>query len=164
MTTMRKRTALQAFPKPKWIDTVSCDGKPCASGGKGCGSDPATTQGGNCTSGSCGDSRSCDFATVLAAFAHQHRDTIDVTIADYSSLASILRSLEDLNRILASNGEELRVSVDNLELVFSQIAPIVAIDGTLAFVGKTPTEDELLETVALYGNGDHFTALVEQAT
>lgn len=151
---MTERIALKAFPKPQWIDTVSCDGKPCGSGGKSCGANPSTTAGGNCTSASCGDGQACDFATMLEFFARKHDDTVDVHIANYSSLASILASLNDLNRLLSVNDEDLRVSMDNLELVFSQIAPIVAIDDTLAFVGKTPTEDELLEAIRLYGGAD----------
>ena len=63
-------------------------------------------------------------------------------------LNSILGSVDDLNTILEANGEGLRVSVDNLELVFLQIGPIAAINDVLAFVGKTPTEADLIERVS----------------
>lgn len=140
---MSGRAVVYAFPKPGWVDTVSCDGKPCGSGG-GCGSSPATTTAGNCRSEGCGDSTSCDFATMLTRLAERHPDLVELKVADYSSLGSILRSLDDLNQVLDANGEDLRVSLENLDLVFSQIAPIVAVNNTLAFVGKEPTEEELL--------------------
>lgn len=142
---MNTRARVYAFPKPPWIDTVSCDGKPCGSKG-GCSSTPGTTGAGNCRSAACGDTASCSFEDLLAHFALRHRE-LDVKIADYSSVGSILRSLDELNDVLAAEGEDLRVSLGNLDLVFSQIAPIVAVNGALAFVGKTPSEPELLEEI-----------------
>jgi len=50
---------------------------------------------------------------------------------------------------LRANGEDLRVSLDNLELVFSQIAPIIAFDDVLAFVGKTPGAEDLDDLLRL---------------
>lgn len=142
---MNARTRVYAFPKPPWIDTVSCDGKPCGSKG-GCSSAAGTTGAGNCRSEACGDAASCSLEDLLAHFAQRHHE-VEVKIADYSSLGSILRSLNELNDVLAAEGEDLRVSLENLDLVFSQIAPIVTVNGTLAFVGKTPSEPELLEAV-----------------
>lgn len=137
---------LYAFPKPKWIETVSCDGKPCG-GGHGCGS--STTPGGNCQSEACGDSAACSFEGVLTAFSQQYGDQVKVKIADYSSFQNIQSSLNDLNRILELNAETLRVSLDNIDLIFSQVAPIVAIDNVLAFVKKTPTQDDLTEALGI---------------
>lgn len=137
---------IYAFPKPKWIETVSCDGKPCG-GGHSCGS--TTTTGGNCQSEACGDSSACTFEGMLTSFEKKYSDDVEVKIADYSSLNSIQGSLLDLNRILMINGESLRLTLDNIDLVFSQIAPIVAIDNILAFVKKTPNEDDLVAALEL---------------
>lgn len=138
------KRVISAFPKPKWIETVSCDGKPCG-GGHGCGS--TTTTGGNCQSDACGDPSACTFEGVLGSLEKKYRDDLEVKIADFSTVKSIRESLKDLNRILVINGEDLRITMDNLELVFSQIAPIVAIDNILAFVKKTPTEADLVEAL-----------------
>jgi hypothetical protein len=70
---------------------------------------------------------------------------LEINVADYSSLEAILRSLDRLNDILSANGEHLQVSLENLELVFSQLSPIVAVNGRLAFVGSAPTTRELAE-------------------
>jgi len=88
-------------------------------------------------------------ATVLQQFAERHRGEVEVRTANYSSLGAIQASLEELNEILLDNGEELRISFDNLELVFSQIAPIIAFDDVLAFVGKTPGEEDLEDLLRL---------------
>ena len=140
------KRSIYAFPKPKWIDTVSCDGKPCGGGGS-CGSE--TTAQGNCKSEACGDSSACTFEGMLVSFGQKFQNYVEVKIADYSSLQNIQNSLNDLNQILEINSEDLRVTLDNIDLVFSQIAPIVAIDNILAFVKKTPTEDDLAEALGI---------------
>ncbi len=140
------KRVVYAFPKPQWIETVSCDGKPCG-GGHSCGSN--TTPGGNCQSEACGDSAACSFEGMLTAFAQKYGDKVQVQVANYSSLGKIQSTLHDLNRILEVNAENLRVSLDNIDLVFSQIASIVAIDNILAFVKKTPTEDDLIEALGI---------------
>jgi|GEM_PF-3333603 len=140
------KRSIYAFPKPKWIDTVSCDGKPCGGGG-GCGSE--TTAQGNCKSEACGDSSACTFEGMLASFGQKCQNYVEVKIADYSSVQNIQNSLKDLNQILEINSEDLRVTLDNIDLVFSQIAPIVAIDNILAFVKKTPTKDDLAEALGI---------------
>jgi hypothetical protein len=38
-----------------------------------------------------------------------------------------------------------------LETVLSQISPFIALDGEPAFVGKTPSEAELLDVIRLSG-------------
>jgi len=143
---MKAKSTIHAFPKPKWIETVSCDGKPCGDAST-CGAGSTQSSAGNCQSAACGDSKSCDFPTLLSHFAIRHAETADVEIADYSSLVSIEKSVAALNRILQANGEALRATLENLDLVFSQIAPILAIDGVLAFVGKTPSGAELIEAL-----------------
>lgn len=148
---MRERLIIDAFPKPGWIDTISCDGKPCSSSGDGCaGSPTASGSNGNCRSNACGDSSSCDLEATLKNFARKHSDLVELKIADYSSLGAILESLENLNRVLEANSEDLRVSIENLALVFSQLAPIIAINNKLAFVGKAPNEAQLLDAIALH--------------
>ncbi len=147
---MREKLIIDAFPKPAWIDTISCDGRPC-SGGGACGGSPVpATSGGNCRSEACGDSSSCDLEGMLKNFARKHSDLVELKIADYSSLGAILASLQNLNRVLEANSENLRVSIENLELVFSQLAPIIAINNMLGFVGKEPSEDQLLDAIALH--------------
>jgi len=141
---MEKKKIIYAFPQPKWIDKISCDGKPCG-GGSSCGSE--TTSNGNCKSESCGDTSSCDFSKMLEWFAVKNRNKVKVKIADFSSPIGIKKSLKKLNKILRKNKENLRVTFDNFELVFSQIAPIIAINNVLAYVGKAPGENDLLELI-----------------
>jgi hypothetical protein len=143
---MVTKSLIQVFPQPKWINTISCDGKPCGTGG-GCGSNTTTDSKGNCHSEACGDSNSCDSESMLKWFSEKYKDKVEMNIADYSSINSIINALDELNNILEYNSEELRVTLENIELVFSQIAPFVAVNKVLAFVGKMPTEQELLETL-----------------
>ena len=141
-----EKRVVQAFPRPKWIDPVSCDGKPCG-GNAGC--DSAPSRGGNCQSQACDGSTACDLTALLEHASKVHGGKVGVRVADYSSLASIQASLAELNQILEANHEDLRVTLENFELVFSQIAPIVAVDGVLAVVGRTPTEPELLQELGI---------------
>ena len=67
----------------------------------------------------------------MASFGQKYPNEVEVKVADYSSL------------------QEIQNSLDNMDLVFSQIAPIVAIDNILAFVKKTPTEDDLAEALGI---------------
>ena len=85
----------------------------------------------------------------MASFGQKYPNEVEVKVADYSSLQKIQNSLDNLNQILESNAEDLRLTLDNIDLVFSQIAPIVAIDNILAFVKKTPTEDDLAEALGI---------------
>lgn len=145
-----QRRTVQAFPRPKWIDQISCDGKPC---GQNAGCDSGPSPGGNCQSQSCGGSTACDLTALLEHVSTAYGGKVAVRVADYTSLASIQASLAELNRILEANHEDLRVTLENLELVFAQVAPIVAIDGVLAFVGKSPGEEELMHALELRPGG-----------
>ena len=142
---MREQTkTIHVFPRPKWVDQISCDGKPCQ-GETGC--DSGASRGAACQSPGCGDAETCDLAVLLDKFARTRGDEITVKVADYSSSASIQASLVELNRILELNREDLRVTLDNFELVFSQAAPIFAVDDALAFVGRMSGESELLRAL-----------------
>ena len=98
---------------------------------------------GKCRSEACGDSPSCEPESMLKNFAREHSDLVDLKVADYSSLDSILASLEDLNRVLEGDSADLRVSPENIELLFSRIAPIIAVNDVLTFVGEAPSEAQL---------------------
>lgn len=156
---MKAKTIVSVFPKPEWMDTISCDGKPC---GGGCGSTPASVSNGNCKSDSCGDGKSCDFFGLLKWIAEKYSDRLEIKIADYSSLKTMKNSLDELNKILERNNEDLRVTLDNFELFFSQINPIIAVDNILAFVGKTPGEQDLREALHLF-DADHEETLSTEA-
>ncbi len=104
---------------------------------------------------SCGDSYSeisCGIPatgldTMLDQFSKKHGERAEVRLADYSSEAAVSTTLISLNKVIKSSNMDLTVTPDNLGIVLSQSAPIIAIDGYIVSTQIVPSVDQLTNAV-----------------
>ncbi len=138
---------LQVFPRPTWIDNVTCGGMCGAAGGSHCGSLGASA----CNTEECDEEGKCSAPAADAGIppvAPEYREVVAMWTADYSSDRAIETSLARLNAALAASGLPLRVTKDTFALFMSQAAPLVALDGQIVFSGMSPTQEQFDRTLA----------------
>jgi hypothetical protein len=121
MTENQTKKIIQIFQAAQ-SNSSSAGCGPGDAGTGGCGPGDADTFGG-C---SCGPPLA-GLEEMLTQFSRRHGDMAEVQLADYSSDEVLSETLDALNQVLAESNENLRVTMDNLELVLTQSAPIIAV-------------------------------------
>jgi hypothetical protein len=74
-------------------------------------------------------------------------DTLEPQVASYSSNASIYEAIDRLNSALIASGKNFLVSPSNFYTFIGTIAPLVTIDGRIAFTRRVPEWDQLRAAV-----------------
>jgi len=80
---------------------------------------------------------------MLSQFSKKHGDKAEVKLAEYSSDKAVSDTLDALNQVLKESNESLRVTRDNLDMVLTQSAPIIAVDGNIVSTRTVPSADQL---------------------
>ena len=109
----------------------------CGPTGCGPGDAEAAFSGCNCGSPAQG------LEEMVAQFTQNWGDQAEVKMAEYSSHEAVADTLEALNRILALSNETLTVTQENLDMVLTQSAPIIAVGGKIVSTRIVPTADQL---------------------
>ena len=55
--------------------------------------------------------------------------------------------LKDLNKLLASSDQQLRLTAQNFDMIMSQAAPIIAVNGQIVSLAAVPSLSELESVV-----------------
>ena len=127
MTTKKK--LVEIFPKPAWIEEFKMpEGMGGSDGGCAC---------------SAAGAKAPSLAEAIDALQLAHPDDVELKIADYSSERSRSEAFAALNRAFEASNQSLRVNEDNLDMVMTQAAPIIAVDGTIVFLGTVPSADQV---------------------
>jgi hypothetical protein len=138
MPEQQEKRLLQVFPRPEWMTSAGCG--PAGNGG-GC----ACCGGGCAPAGTTSTER---LEALLADFEAQHPGQLQVEMADYSSDEATGRAVDALNEVLERSDEKVRATKQNLFMLISRAAPLLAIDGVLTFLGGVPTVEQLVEALA----------------
>lgn len=136
-----KSLFLEIFPRPAWVENVTCGGMCGTQGASHCGSLGANA----CNTAECDEEGKCSAPAAAAdipPIPAQYRDLVEVWTADYSDAQAIDTSLARLNEALAASHVPLMVTPDTFALFMSQAAPVVVINGGLAFTGMSPTDEQ----------------------
>ncbi len=134
MTETKGKKRVQIFQVPEGDDSAGG----CGSGAGGCG--PADTG----SFGGCGcGAPAVGLDEMIAEFSRNHGDRAEIKLADYSSDEAVSETLDALNRVLEKSHEKLKITRDNLEMVLTQSAPIIAVDGKIVSTRNVPSADQL---------------------
>lgn len=135
MSEHKTKRLVQVFPRPEWVSNVCCD--------------TATAEGGNAPD--CASSCGCGPATIpqsvledmLKKFQEKNADKAEVRIVDYAEESGIEASLGDLNDVLETSNQNVHVDKDNFNMLMFQAAPIIAVDGIIAFIRGVPSIEQM---------------------
>ncbi len=130
MTEKKTKRIVQVFSQPDWVSNLSCSSDDCG-----------------CEASCCGPTENLD--DVLARFSANYGDRGEVSMADYSTDSAVSESIDALNRILETSQETFRVKRDNFELFMSQAAPLIVIDGIIAFIRGVPSAEQLARALEI---------------
>lgn len=130
--TEKQKKIIQIFQVPE------SNGSSAGCGSSGCGPGDADAFSG-C---SCG-TPAIGLEEMLTQFSQKYGDKADVKLAEYSSDKAVSDTLDALNHVLKKSNESLMVTRDNLDLVLTQSAPIIAVDGNIVSTRTVPSADQL---------------------
>jgi len=79
---------------------------------------------------------------MLTQFTREHGERAEVKLAEYSSDKAISETLDALNHVLEESNENLTVTKDNIDLLLTQSAPIIAVGGKIISTRIVPPADK----------------------
>lgn len=112
----------------------------------GCGPGYGSSGDNGSTGCGCGTS-AIGLDEMLKQFFEKHGNKANVKLADYSSDKAISNTIDDLNQVLKKSNENLVVTVANLEMVLTQSAPIIAINGKIVSTKIVPSADQMANAI-----------------
>ncbi len=131
MTTQSNKRLVQVFPEQEKEQVNS--GMSAGGGGCACGADAGGA--------------SINLEEMLAQFLKEYGDKAEIKIADYSTEQAVFEAIESLNTVLETSKESLKATRENLDLIMSQSAPIIAIDGVIVAAKNLPTVEQLAKVI-----------------
>ena len=131
MTEKQKKT-VQIFQVPESnASSAGCEPSGCGPG------DADTVSGCSCGTPAIG------LEEMMTQFSQKHGDKAEIKLAEYASDEAVSDTLDALNQVLKKSNESLRVTRDNLDMVLTQSAPIIAVDGNIVSTRTVPSADQL---------------------
>jgi len=103
-----------------------------------------------CCSCNCGPSDSGEspvMEEVIKELKTDYKDKFEIYLADYSTNAGKTKAIGKLDRIFKENKHLVRVDNRNLEMVLTQIAPIIAVNNEIVSIGMVPSASQLVQAV-----------------
>lgn len=84
---------------------------------------------------------------MVSQFSQKYGDKAEIKMADYSSDEAVSATLDALNQVLKESNESLRVNRDNVDLVLTQSAPIIAVGGKIVSTRTVPSAGQLAKVI-----------------